>query len=107
MTELFEKSLPAALQADITVFAYWDMTWAEIIQVLDAHRKKLFTQVQQQAIMDYAFAGVIGRMLNGKTTSIYESYPSLFEKEEEEHTLQAAKNRIMSLATKYKSKEVE
>lgn len=101
MSELFEKSLPAALQAGISVFDYWEMTWNEIRIVLKAYEKSLILQQKQRAIMDHAFIGMLGRMPDGKKVNLYESYPKLFEEENKRQMSGNAKQKLLNYAMKH------
>ena len=104
MCELFEKSLPAALLAGISIFDYWDMTWGEIQLSLQAHRKKMILKQKQQAIMDHAYIGMLGRMLDGKKVGLYESYPLLFKEESRQAQINQAKQRMINFAAAHSGK---
>ena len=106
MSELFEQSLPAALQAGISVFEYWDMTWREINISLRAYEKNIIFRQKQRAIMDHAFIGMLGRMLDGKNVNLYESYPKLFEEENKRQMAENAKQQLLNYAMKH-NREVQ
>lgn len=99
MTELFERSFSAALQAGISVFDYWNLTWDEISEVIKAHQKSILLNQKQRAIMDHAFMCMLGRMLDGKRITLYEAYPNLFEDESREFKINKAKQTLLQYAS--------
>lgn len=90
------------MQTGVGIFEYWDMTWAEIEIILQAHKREIVLQQKQRAIMDHAMIGMLGRMLDGKKVSLYESYPSLFEQEQQQQTLENAKQQLLRMAASRK-----
>lgn len=89
-TEQIDKWIELALDADISEKDFWEMTFGEVGRVLES-RKRVN---QQRAYMDYKLADLIGysvaRVHNkaNQMPSIYDSYPNLFNEEEDELALE-------------------
>ena len=92
-TNEIEKWIELALDADISEKDFWDMTFAEIIRVIESNKRKR----KQQAVMDYRLANLIGysvgRIHNkqNQMPEIFEMYPDLFQEEEIEERMEEKK----------------
>ena len=74
------------------------MTWKEINAVLTAHKNSVILAQKQRAIMDHAFIGMLGKLLDGKEVRLYESYPALFKKESRQAEINQVKQRLLNYA---------
>ena len=92
------------MQTGISESAFWDMTPQEIRDTYDAYEARTREEMRRQAIMDYAYAGLLGKMLNGQRVSLYEAYPALFKKEAEHQEMETAKMRMIEFANHHNHK---
>lgn len=60
MKGIFNALLPIAIQYDISFKDFWDMTYGEIVLTINAKRDKRKQELQEQAMMDYRLADLIG-----------------------------------------------
>lgn len=60
MKGIFSALLPIAIQYDISFKDFWDMTYREIEITIKAKRNKRKIELQEQAMMDYRLADLIG-----------------------------------------------
>ena len=74
--------------------------------MINAHQKNITLEQKQRAIMDHAMIGMLGRMLDGKSVGLYESYPALFENESKQQQLNQAKQRLIQYAQIHNKKGV-
>ena len=83
-----------ALDSGIRESEFWDMTIAEILRALESRIRVNKTQMKAQARMDYTLANLIGYSVGrvhhhaNQMPSIYDSYPNLFNEEEDEQALE-------------------
>lgn len=74
------------------------MTWSEITAVLTAYKNSVLLAQKQRAIMDHAFIGMLGKLLDGKEVGLYESYPALFKEESKQAKINQVKQRLLNYA---------
>ena len=67
--------------------------------LLRCYRKSVIMEQKQRAIMDHALLGMLGKMLDGKRVSLYESYPKLFKEEGKQQIIENTKMILMNYAT--------
>ena len=123
MGEVFERLKINCLMIGMTHVQFWEATYGEIIDLLNAHNKNKKEELQQEASMNYQLANLIGvsvgRLMDkkAKMPSLEEAYPTLFEKKEEktkeppQQDWRIFKARMMQYAgahnNKQKKKEVK
>ena len=100
---MIETTLPAALDAGMTPTAFWTATITEIRQVLESRERCLKREMQQQAALDYRHAYLVAALFGGKSPSIHEVYPALFE-EEKKQDWRIAKERLLRYAEAHNKK---
>ncbi len=100
---MIETALPAALDAGMTPTEFWTATIAEIRQVLESRERCLKRELQQQAALDYRHAYLVAALFGGKSPSIHEVYPALFE-EEKKQDWRIAKERLLRYAEAHNRK---
>lgn len=93
----FEKNafkwLNAALDCGISEAAYWDMTIAELCRAVESRNRVRKEEEREKAMFDYILANAIGQSVariyssSCKMPRIYELYPSLFDEEQEQQTI--------------------
>lgn len=108
MKKLIDELLQAALQCDISVLDFWDMTCLEVIQTIEAYEKKKKLSLQEEASMVYQEAQTIscfigGLMGKGKVPSLHESFPFLFEEDKKEIEKQE-KDNLLSFVERHNKK---
>lgn len=92
MKKLIDELLEAALQCDISVKDFWDMTYLEVIQTIRAYEKKKKLGLQERASMVYQGAQLVSCFMSAlyskkaKLPTLSEAFPTLFEKGETEDT---------------------
>lgn len=90
MKKIIDELLPLALQCGISIFDFYQMTFAEVQAVINAYFTKQKRELQQQASMTYAGASLtamfVSRLISdkAKTLTLYEAFPDLFKEEIEE-----------------------
>lgn len=117
MEDLFERLLEEALQCNITIFDFWEMTYGEIVLVLRAHSMKKKASLKQLLSLNHSMADLIGasvaRLMNkdAKYPTLYEAFPTVFEEErsQEQAREQARewliyKERLMTYANAHNKK---
>jgi hypothetical protein len=107
--------LPSALEAGITAYNYWDMTYGEIVDTITAHNKRKKSQMQQDASLYYSLANLIGlsvgRLLDEKIKmpEITDAFPTLFDdiipKKPVQTDWRIIKERMTDFANNKKSKQ--
>ena len=87
-----------SLQCGISIFDFWEMTFGEVVDCINAYNNKKNNDLKEQAIMDYIQAQTIvngiASMLSkeNKQKTITEMYSFIFEeenKEQEEEKIKA------------------
>lgn len=92
--------LSNALDAGISEFDFWNMTFAEIERKIESYNRTYSAKQKEQATFDYVLADLIGRSVArvynsaNKMPALYEAYPSLFNKEAEEERIQIEKDKL-------------
>lgn len=87
MKKIIDDLLPLALQCGISIFDFYDMTFAEVRIVINAYFDKQKRELQQTASMVYAEASLtamfVGRLISDKTKvlTLYQAFPELFKEE--------------------------
>lgn len=82
------------------------MTLAEVNRAAESKIRITKIEDKKKASFDYMLADLIGRSVSriyssaGKMPSLSEAYPSLFDKEEEQQTIQAKKAELTILRFK-------
>lgn len=82
------------------------MTLAELNRALKSRARVLEQEEKKRASFDYILADLIGRSVSrihsssNKMPSLSEAYPSLFNKTEEEDTIQKKKDELSALRFK-------
>ena len=90
MKKIIDELLPLALQCGISIFDFYQMTFAEVQAVINAYFTKQKRELQQQASMVYAEASLtamfVSRLISekAKILTLYEAFPDLFKEEIEE-----------------------
>ena len=85
MKGIFDALLPIAIQSDIDLFKFWDMTYGEIITTIKAKKEKRKIELQEAAMMDYRLADLIGvscsRLLSSdvRFPELNQAYSFLFD----------------------------
>ena len=93
---MFFDTLPICLDAGITEWEFWNMTYGEIVNVIKTYNKRYVREQKEKALLTYRLADLIAAgvgMLfdkDAKMPQIYEAFPGLFE--EEKVKLQQAEN---------------
>lgn len=96
----------SALDYGIAESDYWDMTIAEVIRAIDSKKRVQRINAQEKAAFDYILADLIGRSVarvhssSNKMPSIEETYPSLFNTEDEAAKRQEKKDNLSALRFK-------
>lgn len=76
---------PNALEAGISAYDYWEMTYGEIINTIKSYNTRKKTEMQWNASVNYKLADLIGisvsRLLddNVEFPKIESAFPGLFE----------------------------
>lgn len=86
------------MQTGVSESEYWDMTPQEIRDTYEAYEKRIREEMRRQAVMDHAYACMLGRMLGGKKISLYEAYPELFREEARQQEIEKAKMQMLEYA---------
>lgn len=60
MKGIFDALLPIAIQSDISIFDFWELTYGEIITTIKAKKDKRKIELQEAAILDYKLADLVG-----------------------------------------------
>ena len=87
MKKIVDELLPLALQCGISIFDFYDMTFAEVQAVINAYFTKQKRELQQTASMVYAEASLtamfVSRLISNKAKilTLYEAFPDLFKEE--------------------------
>lgn len=86
MTEYIYKCLETALDSGLTEFDFWQMTLTEVKRAIESAIRREKRAAQQQALLDYIQADLIGRsvgrfLVSGEMPypTPEEAYSSLFE----------------------------
>lgn len=81
MRELFDRLLPVYLENGGGVFDFYDLSYGEIMIVIDANKSRVKHEAQISASMFYTLARLTSYSFAdpSKMPSIQESFPSLFE----------------------------
>lgn len=75
------------LDCGVSEEAYWNMTLAEAVRVVESHKRRTRNQQQEKAIYDYILADLIGRSVSriysstSKMPQLYDAYPAIFEED--------------------------
>lgn len=111
---MFDSLLPTALQCGVKIFEFWDLTYGEIILIINAHNANLKAKMQQEAALNHQHANLIGlsvaRLMdkNAEYPSLYEAYPNLFEELKPQPVVedwQIIKDRLMRYADAHNQKK--
>lgn len=104
LEDLFEKLLPAAIQAGMDFQQFWDSTYKEIIMYIQAYNRREENKLKTYATMVYRLADImcpsIARLLSEKAQypKISAVFPGLFPEEESEEAEEAIEqNKTMHL----------
>lgn len=87
MKKIIDDLLPLALQCGISIFDFYDMTFAEVRIVINAYFEKQKRELQQTASMVYAEASLtamfVGKLISekAKVLTLYQAFPELFKEE--------------------------
>ena len=92
------------MQTGISESDFWAMTPKEIRDTYDAYEKRIQEEMRRRAVMDHAYACMLGRMLDGQRISLYEAYPVLFKEEAQQQQLEIAKMRMIDFANHHNHK---
>lgn len=86
LTEYIYQCLDSALDCGLTEFDFWSMTIGEIKRAIDSKIRREKRELQQQALLDYIQADLIGRSVGRflvgdkvEYPTPEEAYTSLFE----------------------------
>jgi len=100
--------LPIALQVGISAYGYWEMTYGEIVDTIDAYKENDRLRIREIASFNYQQANLIGmsvaRIMSDKAKfpSLKEAFPNIFndleDKVEPVQDWQIAKARLMEYA---------
>lgn len=114
MEQIFNEMLPTALQCGIGVREYWELTYGEIIDTIDAYNISEKRKMQENAAMIHQLANLIGisvsRLVDNsaKYPTLYEAYPQLFDIPEppkiEQQDWKIAKERLLRYAGAHNKK---
>ena len=93
--------MPIALQCDISVFSFWEMTLGEIIKTIEAYKKKEKYVLKNKATMDFCLAKAIGGNIasllseENKPAEFMNIYDWLFEEENKEIQKKKIENELI------------
>ena len=81
MRELFERLLPIFLENGGELFSFHDMTYKEIMLIIEANRRRVRQNFQMQASIAYQTTRLNSYALNDPSAMppIQEIFPSLFD----------------------------
>lgn len=108
--------LKAALQADISYSAFWEMTIGEVVFVIDCYNEKVTNEYRKDLALNYALAQniavAVGCSFSGKQSpSLYETYPELFKEQQpvvkEDKTWMLYKEQMLDFANSHNKKRGE
>lgn len=113
-TQLFETLYTAAIKCGISVFDYWNYTYGEIVDLINAYRENQEEKQKQQLETNYQIALLTSiftnRANNGKQPpAIYEVYPDAFgdlKEQEQDNSWIFLKEQMIDYAEKHNQKEV-
>jgi len=115
MGEVFEGLKESCLMIGMTHLQFWESTYGEIIDIINAHNKNKKEEMQETATMNYQLANLIGisvgRLMDkkAKMPPLEEAYPSLFDSKKDEEPKQqdwrVFKARMMQYATSHNQKK--
>lgn len=94
MGELFQSLKEECLLIGISHFDFWELTYGEIVELLQANNKKEKKRLQEKAVFDYNLSQLIGQNVqamlskDAKLPKLHEIYPSLFDEPEEKENPQ-------------------
>lgn len=80
LEELFNKLLLVALRCGVGVFEFWELTYEEIVLIIQNYSTIQKEQRQDKAVGDYTLAYLVGCAFGGKLPDIEEIHPHLFDK---------------------------
>ena len=77
-------ALTFASQAGISYSEYFDMTWGEVVPVIEVYMKKQEDEIKSKIALNYSLADMISyfvclRLDGKKIPNLHESYPDLFK----------------------------
>lgn len=102
---------PIALTCGIRALDYWDMTYLEIMETIYAYREQERIELQKIATMNHKLSQLIAIGFNSPKDmpTIYDAYPSLFEKpvETKQDDWRIMKDRISAFAQVHNRKLAE
>lgn len=103
MSNLINNILCVALEFGITEDRFMKMTISEVERELGAAKRRIEAELKEKAYFDYIHAVTITSMVVGKPRSLYDTYPTLFEKEREELSVM----RFMQFAERHNNRKGE
>jgi len=104
---------PSALEVGINPFDYWEMTFGEISETINAYNRRKKTEMQWQASVQYKLADLVGisvgRLLdsNIEFPTLETSFPGLFEdvvENEKQQDWRILKERMMDYADQWNNR---
>ena len=110
MKKIIDELLPLALQCGISIFDFYDMTFAEVQAVINAYFTKQKRELQQQASMVYAGASLTAMFVSklisdkAKILTLYDAFPDLFKeeiKEAEKRAQEEEKQRFLQFVARH------
>lgn len=114
MEQLFKQMLPIALQCGIGAREYWELTYGEIVDTIEAYNAIEKRRTQESAALVHQLANLVGisvsRLVDkdAKYPELHEAYPTLFEVPEPQKPVQQdwriAKERLMRYAQAHNKK---
>jgi len=116
MEELFDMLLPICLECGVNIFDFWELTYGEIILVVNNYKQKEKARIQETAYFNYALANLIGisvaRLIdkNAVYPSIHEVFPNIFVDaavKPQQQDWRIAKDRMMKFTTAHNKKRGE
>lgn len=114
-TELFETLYETAIKCGISIFDFWNYTYGEIVDLINAYRENQEERTKERISDNYQIALLTSiftnRANNGKQPpTLQELYPNLFEdelpKEEVDNSWIYYKEQMLDYAVQHNQREV-
>lgn len=98
MSDVIDAMYPAALEAGITIEQFWNLSIAEVQDVINAYAQRRKTDLKQSIRMQFLLASLIPQyILRNETDPVpqpWDYYPELFEEEKELYEKAAAEKEL-------------
>lgn len=112
--------IPIALECEVSVFSFWNMTLGEILVTIKAYSKRKERELKDRAYMDYKLAECIGRNIACLLSSdaepvafvdiykeLYEEENQAIEKKKNENKIEIQKQKMIDFANFHNSARKE